>query len=229
MSQLLGANAFPTAIYCLRAGVGFGEIDDTEIPRVNPRTYIRVGDMFQNAAAVRTRFNQTTGANISVQNYNAILWIIEQMYLPRHEHSGELRTRLLTNAWNHANAQGRVIAGSPSLTSIQNALSSDDIEVIQQIALWQFTNYDQRTNALSPIINPTITSSRAIANMMVSYNNVTGLPINNGAPPRSDAIEVLFYYLVEGARANNAAAVQPVVTPSVSFGNTAPEIEVVSP
>jgi len=148
------------------------------------------------------------------------------MYLPRHEYSEELRTRLLTNARNHAIAQGR--SDVPSLTVLQNQLSSDDIEVIQQVALWQFTNYDQRTNALSPIINPTITSMRAIANMLITHD-VSDNPINNGAEPRKDAIEVLFYYLVEGARANNATAIQPVVTPSVSFGNTSPEIEVVSP
>ena len=112
-------------IYCLRGGLGFGS--STTIK--DSLLYNFVADMKENADIVIQTYKERTGVNITDENYNAILWILDNMYLPNDDGTylaTEYKTELLEAA---------DIAGSE--------LTDDDIEVIQQMALWYFTNYDE--------------------------------------------------------------------------------------
>ena len=66
---------------------------------------------------------------LSVETYNKIMWIIDNMYLPKATTAAEDKQKLME------------IAG---ITEYDDGvlLTDDDIEVVQQLALWYFTNSD---------------------------------------------------------------------------------------
>jgi hypothetical protein len=194
-----GANAFPDAIYCLRAGLGFGSGSFVE---GNVRNYTSYGDMRTNRATIMDRFQTVTGVPISDANYNSILWIIDQMYLPRHPNTTE-----------RAEMRGRLLKAAdiePSITTI----TEDDIEVVQQMAIWQFSNADQ-TGLNSMVLE----ASENLANLLRINGESAGTVGLNG--PRAIDLVKLYNYLVNGAKANAGVA---VVAPNLQFGITNPEI-----
>lgn len=62
------------------------------------------------------------------QYYNQIVWILNHSYIPSASTASTDKATLLQNAG---------ISGNSEL--------DDDIDVVQQLALWYFTNYDDST------------------------------------------------------------------------------------
>ena len=198
---------YPDAIYCLRASIGFGSNSHVES---NVVTYTVIGDMRVDAAAVRSNYTTITGINISNQNYNSILWILDQIYLPRHKAAGEAVNSAKSIA-ERAEMKAKLLTAagiSPSTTS----LTDDDIEVIQQMAIWYFSNYDQngQANSLSLPLSENLSAA-----LRIKGNPVTGAA-------RLMQIQTLYRYLVDEGTVNNTGAVQ--VPPTLSFASTNPKI-----
>ncbi|MCL2383163.1 MAG: Cys-Gln thioester bond-forming surface protein [Oscillospiraceae bacterium] len=200
------ANQYPDAIYCLRGGIGFGSPNTGSGTAIQYRRY---GDMFTNRVAVRNRFNQVINASgnsatyrgtITEGNYNAILWLIEQMYLPRFaaatshpnhaiRYAGrqEMRLQLLTNV--------RESTASNPLVTVANLnawLSDDDIEVVQQIVLWQFANADRPGNT-SVVLRSGATIDNTL-HIGAGSGTISGSHPNTGL-----AMRMLYDYLMAGA------------------------------
>ena len=148
---------YDNAIYCIKAGPGFGGTitDPTEL-----RTYSISYDM-KNLASIPDNHKSILPSDemvtetideteISYSKYNAVLWILDNMYLPKHANETErkaMRDALLTAAFKAKIEDTTLI---PAFTIDQINLTDDDIEVVQQLALWHFTNetetpYDQGT------------------------------------------------------------------------------------
>lgn len=122
------------AYYCIKGGKGFGS-----------STFIqnRVYNLSYNLKKISTIPNtirpilpsdeQKTftfgGGTYTYSDYNAVLWILDNMYLPKDTNASTLKTELLS----------KVFTG---LDQSNIKLTDDDIEVVQQIALWYFTNID---------------------------------------------------------------------------------------
>ena len=118
-----GNLSFDNSYYCLRGGLGFGgtaQISQTGVD------YTKLADLTDKDTVMDYFINTIGYEDMPEANYNAIYWIAENMYLPKVSNAEELKEILLKNA------------------GITNSLlTDDDIEVVQQMALWYFTNYDE--------------------------------------------------------------------------------------
>lgn len=181
-----GNLSFNSAYYCLRGGLGFGSTDEILTSGVD---YTKLTDL-SNKEAVVAYFTDTIGYAITDEEYNAICWVVDNMYLPKSEHADEMKQDLLNNA---------------GITSSQ--LTDDDIEVVQQIALWYFTNYDENGGANSV----SLADSVALANLLqinnTQPNNDTTVSYNKN---RAEQINTLYRYFVDNAKANASGVVAKV-------------------
>ena len=163
------------ALYCLRSGLGFGSIDLTGT--TDSVTYTKYGDLKQEANRIIDYYQNIIGyTNIDTDNsYNAILWIVDNMYLP--ENPDMDRTTFLNKA------------------GLENStLTDDEIEVIQQMALWYFANYDLNGQDYSLSLADSVYLSSILKKNGASYSTVSEV----------DQIDALYRYLIDNAKANAA-------------------------
>lgn len=139
--------------YCLRGGVGFGAIEGSDISET-PVEYTEIGEMHTDAKTIIDNYmNQYENGTLDINRnvtidgknvniYNAILSVLDQSYLPTDKGdyvASEYKTELLTNS---GIAEGK-----------QADISDNDIEVIQQLAIWYFTNYDEQEASKTPTVS----------------------------------------------------------------------------
>ena len=161
------------ALYCLRSGLGFGSIDLTGA--TDPVSYSKYGDLKQEADRIIDYYQNIIGyTNIDTDNsYNAILWIIDNMYLP--ENPDMDRAAFLKKA------------------GLENStLTDDEIEVIQQMALWYFANYDVNGEDYSLSLADSVYLSSILKKNGNSYSVVSEV----------DQIDALYRYFIDNAKAN---------------------------
>ena len=119
---------YDSTIYCLKGGPGFGSSD---FGSGNPthRHYTRYFDM-KNPSSIPSPYVNAL-PDVNSNTYKALLWLLENVYVPaksgdsteEKQAAAEYRELLLNNA---------DLAGS--------YLTDDDIDVVQQLAIWHFTN-----------------------------------------------------------------------------------------
>lgn len=198
---------YTTPIYCLRGGKGFGLSTDNPENDVSKSAieYMQAekSEMHQNAKEVITKYNDLYGVNLdreetikdkSVNIYNAILWILDESYLPKDKlnannevvySASEYKKELLDKA------------GVP--TTQQNDITDNDLEVIQQLAIWYFANYDeQKANT-----NPTVSQSTMYPAQFLSINGS-----NNIETGKANNIDRIYQYFVYGAINNSSAYIK---------------------
>ena len=112
--------SLPYSYYCLRSDIALGT-DDEQLNYVKYEAKDVID--LKDKEAIQTYYREEIGHELSDDNYNAICWIANKMYIPNLEYSDKLEEELLKEA---------------GITESQ--LTVDDIEVIQQVALWYFTN-----------------------------------------------------------------------------------------
>ena len=98
-------------------------------------TYTETYNLKTDATAVMNYYNTTIGYNIQNPEYNAILWIIDNMYLPEHKDATQMKDTLVRKVLKFDGGNNF------SEEQLKN-LTDDDIEFVQQMALWYFTNHD---------------------------------------------------------------------------------------
>ena len=108
---------YDKTLYCLKAEQGFF----TSEPGKFKETYDLSYD-FMNRNSMPT-------LPVPSQYYNQIVWLLNHAYIPNAETATTDKAVLLQNAG---------ITGNHELTD-------DDIDVVQQLAIWYFTNYDDPT------------------------------------------------------------------------------------
>lgn len=171
-----GSLSFNSAYYCLRGGLGFGSTEEILAVGVD---YTKIAEL-SNKEAVMNYFKDTIGYNIPEANYNAICFIAENMYLPKSEHATELKQNLLDAA------------------GITNSkLTDDDIEVVQQIALWYFTNYDENGGANSVSLADSVDLANLLQINNTQPDNDTTVSYNKN---RAEQINTLYRYFIDNAK-----------------------------
>ena len=161
---------YDRTLYCLKAEQGFY----TSEPGVFKETYDLSYD-FMNK-------NSMSPLPVPSQYYNQIVWILNHSYIPSASTASTDKTTLLKNAG---------ISGNSELTD-------DDIDVVQQLAIWYFTNYDNSTYhkdfgnqaSFQTVLQSTKNSGGTSAYQAIEDINET----------RYDQMEKLFVYLVENAK-----------------------------
>ena len=185
---------YDRTLYCLKAEQGFY----TSEPGAFKETYNLSYD-FMNK-------NSMSPLPVPSQYYNQIVWILNHSYIPSASTASTDKTTLLQNAG---------ITGTSELTD-------DDIDVVQQLALWYFTNYDDSTYhkdfgnqaSFQTVLQSTKTSGGTSAYQAIEDINET----------RYDQMEKLFVYLVENAK--KATASSNSTSSPIAMGNTTPTVEV---
>ena len=185
---------YDRTLYCLKAEQGFY----TSEPGVFKETYNLSYD-FMNK-------NSMSPLPVPSQYYNQIVWILNHSYIPSASTASTDKTTLLQNAG---------ITGTSELTD-------DDIDVVQQLALWYFTNYDDSTYhkdmvgeaSFQTVLQSTKTSGGTSAYQAIEDINRT----------RYDQMDKLFVYLVENAK--KATASSNSTSSPIAMGNTTPTVEV---
>ena len=150
-------------LYSLRSGLETGSNQDI----IYRETY----NLKTNATDVMNYYRNTLGyTGITNIEYNCILWIIDNMYLPGTDTETE-REKLLRNA---------------ELTN--SSLTNDDIEFVQQMALWYYTNADANggDNSLSLLDT-------------YSLGNATKIGGQKLSQAKADEIDKLYKYFIENA------------------------------
>ena len=185
---------YDRTLYCLKAEQGFY----TSEPGVFKETYNLSYD-FMNK-------NSMNPLPVPSQYYNQIVWILNHAYIPSASTASTDKATLLQNAGISGNSE----------------LSDDDIDVVQQLALWYFTNYDDSTYhkdfgnqaSFQTVLQSTKTSGGTSAYQAIEDINET----------RYDQMEKLFVYLVENAK--KATASSNSTSSPIAMGNTTPTVEV---
>lgn len=191
--KIYDTNDNTKSIYCLRGNRGFGTSSDSSDISESAVKYTENSDMHSKARNVINRYNNLYGVNldkieaiadregneVKVNIYNAILWILDESYLPNDNgeyKKTEYREELLDKA------------GVPKTQ--QGDITDDDIEVIQQLAIWYFTNYDEQGN------NPTVSQTSLYpANLIKLNDDTTKIPGSN----RRNNLNKLYQYFIFGA------------------------------
>ena len=117
---------YDEAIYCINPEIGFG----SETSAGNDRKQYNASFNMKDLTGVENKYrtlipNQT--------NYNSVLWILDNCYLPK-----------LTPAANKEEVKAAlydaVVNALPTSQIKRGVLTDNDIEVVQQLALWYFTS-----------------------------------------------------------------------------------------
>lgn len=184
--------SFNEAYYCLRSGLGFGSTNEIVQQGVN---YEKLADL-SNKTAVMSYFEDVIGHELTEASYNAICWLADNMYLPKSEHAEDLKAQLLKDANEYAKGNGLLNLGESMLVE-ESLLTDDDIEVVQQMALWYFTNYDENGGGNSLSLDDTVNLANLLKINDQSADNDTTVLYNKY---RAKQIHLLYKYLVNTAK-----------------------------
>ena len=184
---------YDRTLYCLKAEQGFY----TAEPGTFKETYDLSYD-FMNK-------NSMSPLPVPSQYYNQIVWILNHAYIPNASTASTDKATLLQNA---------------GVTNSE--LTDDDIDVVQQLAIWYFTNYDDPTYhtdmqgeaSFQTVLQSTKTSGGTSEYKAIEDINQT----------RYDQMYKLFVYLVENAK--KATEISNNTSSPISMGNTTPTVEV---
>ncbi len=181
-------------IYCLRGGVGFGgEGEDVSLDPVN---YTEIGEMHTNANAIIEdykkyeidlgRTENINGTDVNI--YNAILWILDESYLPINKTND-----LGTIVYNEEEYKEYLLKKAGIPVAQHEAITKDDIEVVQQLAIWYFTNYDEQKSGEEL----TVSQSTSVPSNFLKIDG-NGYIDNT----RANNVDKLYNYLINGAIEN---------------------------
>ena len=177
-------------IYCIKGGPGFGSTDMSTggVPTIS--TYSQKFNLADLASIPTTYKNiLPTGSN-----YNSLMWLLDNIYImPR------------VGVDNTTNREA-FLRSKITDEYLYELVTDDDIDVVQQLAIWYFTNPDASDKYHYSTTNFTVNS---IARVDANYVPIADLPEYKGLDDepngydREDAIEALFQYYITNAKANN--------------------------
>ncbi len=198
-------------LYCLRAGLGF--TTETGGPNYNPdpvlynieynmiRDYEAVRDYLSGLHSEVTIFNNEA-------NFNSVMWILDHMLLEGA--SDEELTEYLIEYAGYNNEVGDGIDGtSLNFAAMkENVLTRADIEAIQQMAIWYFTNVtkgttneisDYHSENLLPIYTRITGSGFDTSNEYRLFSDIFNTEESYGTK-RQEGAARLYKALIEGAK-----------------------------
>lgn len=150
-----GDTAYSKAYYCLRGRVGFGATADSDVT-TDAIEYTKLGEMHENSSNIINKYKEYYDVDLNrtetitfqgikhenVNIYNAILWTLDNLYIPTDNSEGYI-------AEDYKNELLYKAGISEQSLSDKDKITKDDLEVIQQLAIWYFANYDQQNDDIS--------------------------------------------------------------------------------
>ena len=136
-------------LYCLRAGLGFQDAF------TNGVDYSTLAIEYSQIYNIKDEQDLSTLSaiypNISIydntsENYKALLWLLDNIYIPGESTQEERDNLLKTVTYQDENSQvtKSIYDWMKSTEGTNDDLTDSDIDMIQQLAIWYFTNNDQQ-------------------------------------------------------------------------------------
>ena len=189
-----------TTYYCLKAGPGFGSRDAWGEATGNEpqiRIYNQSFDL-KNRSSIYAPYDSVIASG---DNYNALIWVLEHCYIP------ELSTAASDKA---ALLQAAGITGSQ--------LTDDDIDVVQQLAVWHFTNTETGSE-----LYPNYSNLNVLPELFLTHlsNTNSKSKLSDISTTRADQAADLYDYLINGwADAGRPTPVQNNTTNPISISSS---------
>ena len=158
------------ALYCIDGDKSFPVVDGGLL-------YTNEGD-FKNQSNAKV-----TALGLSEDNYKAIKWLFDNFYLPKDSGATTYKDTFLRKAFSSD------IHNQDDLNLIKSLITDDDIEVVQQWALWYFSN-------------PDTTKYQAMRSVSLEFTDVgtSNVVTTSISAIRQELCEKLFDYLVDAAK-----------------------------
>ena len=168
-------------IYCIKGGPGFGSSDMATggVPTISKYTQkFNLKDL----ASIPSTYSKILPTE---SNYNSLMWLLDNIYI------------MPAIGTDNTTAREEFLK-SKIPNELYNLITDDDIDAVQQLAIWYFTNpsgdkYHYETSNFK--IN-------SIANVDSNYASMGDIFGDDGWD-REDAIEALFQYYITNAKANS--------------------------
>lgn len=204
-------------LYCVKGGVGY-TWNETAGGKNKPVTYTTGYDLKTEKSAIEGLNSRSEDySNIAGTYYKQILWITDNMYIPGESTPAE-RTALLK------------AAGIDPTDEAYQAfpLTDDDIDSIQQLALWYYTNYGDgaysyagtSVDLINNLLN--IKNTQTINQNWQTLSTVHANPDQDGyGPIKAEQMDLLFHYFLDSAEAN-----KDKYTETTQSGTTTTDINV---
>ncbi len=181
-------------IYCIKAGPGFGSSDmANSTPTIS--TYSQKFDL-RDVDSIDSTYSAVLPTG---ENYNKLMWILDNLYIPNYSNTSD------------ENQDARIAFLEQLLGKEQSNwdecfeyLSDDEIDVIQQLAIWYYTNPDGEYHYEE------IELYQSKLNENADYKDLCDL---DGDWDRQDAAKALYLYYIDNAPADyvsTAATSEPV-------------------
>ena len=167
-------------IYCIKGGPGFGSSDMATggVPTISKYTQkFNLKDL----ASIPSTYSKIlpTGSN-----YNSLMWLLDNIYI------------MPAIGTDNTTAREEFLK-SKIPDKFYEYVTDDDIDVVQQLAIWYFTNPEGKYHYAT-----TNFKINSIANVDSNYASMGDIFGDDGWD-REDAIEALFQYYITNAKANS--------------------------
>ena len=181
------SNYTETNVYCVKAGYGFTTGAGTD----EIQEYDVKFDMYTDRASIAAQ-NDVLNGLANGGHYYELLALLNIIYLPGESTEAE-KDQLLTNA-------GIYQEQYPELFR----LTDDEIEAVQQAAIWYFTNADEgeKYNKYNNTAWLWYTEDGRDYSNLSGYNPTNVDPNSGAGRARQEQAELLYKYLIDTAEAN---------------------------
>ncbi len=198
---------YDEAIYCINPEIGFGSETSAGNDRKEYNFSFNMKDLTKLEQKYKDMFADQT-------KYNSILWILDNCYLPKQEPEADRKS---------AKADLLKKAGIE-----RDVLTDNDIEVVQQIALWYFSSEAEGYH-YEPENFPVITLNDTAMEEI-------GRPLSTEGTKRYNDMKALYEYFISSAKTNSGsygtANIRELNVPKIAFttpknNNTITKIKVI--
>lgn len=194
---------YDEAIYCLTPEQGFGSEASAAPGKKQYDVSFDMKDLSRIDEKYMQLFGDTTTGETFNATYNSLLWILDNMYLPKQlpENQKEIAKEIL---YRKAGIE-------------DSKLTDNDIEAVQQLAIWYFTSANAKYH-----FEPENFPSIAINDTAMEE---IGKPLTSEGIQRYEDMKTLYTYFVTSAKANASAYgtenIRNLATPVVKVTNPA--------
>ena len=198
--------------YCLNAEQGFG-IANGEMAEGKIDYYDYSTEMSTNNKELIT--SKVNNQNELSENYNKILWILDNSYIPT-------RSNSYKNSTEYKNLMKKI---GVTIENDESDMNEEQIELVQQMAVWYYTNssnttkYHLSSNSL-PSLYYKKSGSSEYKQLSSIYYATTEYGEQISGSVLQNKMNVLFKYLI-----NNADASYTKSEPTLSLSNTGAKVE----
>ena len=195
-------------IYCLKGGPGFGSNDIFNATPV-PQAYTHYFDMRhpENIPDEYKKYYSGSGyVNIlpdpDSQAYKSIMWILDNCFILPERNSGEPVSSDITtgntkrdNLISAAKAYAKQSYDDAKASDFDK-LTDDDIDVVQQLAIWYYTNQSGEYH-VNDTFELWLNTRKGDVTQTNTYRPLSERNLFTNGEARAKACQGLFYYLIE--------------------------------